>query len=96
MTGQSYILNEQEPETDVFQFLGDCYICATGEGAITIERDLGNGFYPVTTERGEPMTYIGADGMIFNGVVTCNKKVRHRISGVTTDQIIINIVKERG
>ena len=88
------LLTAEDPESEEFEFRGDCYICAKGSGQISILRQMGGSFEVITDDTGEPFTRIG-DGVIFNGVVTCNSKIKHKVVASTTSEILLSIVKER-
>lgn len=91
----SYVLDQKNIVTPPFEFLGDCYICAVGDGQIRIQRKVGGNFYDMTDQAGVPMVFAGS-GVIFNSSVTANKKIEHRIVADTPSEIKIDILKERG
>lgn len=90
----SIVLTSNEPETEVFDLLGDCYICAKGEGQIKIMRDIGSGFEVVTNDRGEELIFAGT-GVLYNHHITTKKRLKHKIVAETTKEIVIDMVKER-
>lgn len=91
----TFVLDQKNSVTPPFDFLGDCYICAVGDGQIRIQRKVGQEFQNMTTETGDELVFVGS-GVIFNGRVTANKKMEHRIIADTTSQIKVDILKERG
>lgn len=89
-----YEITTSDTETKPFEFYGDCYICAVGSGSFSIQRDTGLGFKTLTNESGEEMTFVG-DGVLFNSVISCKKKLKHRFVGTTASTINVSLVKER-
>jgi hypothetical protein len=89
-----YVLTADSLSTEQFQFSGECNICAVGSGEIRIQRNLGNGWYDVTNDRGETLAYVG-NGVIFNGKIESSKSIPHRITASTTSSIEIMLNKER-
>lgn len=89
------ILDSNNTETEPFEFVGDCYISAVGSGQITILREMGGEYIPMTTDRGELLTFIG-DDVLFNGSISCKKRIKHKVEASTTSEIVIDIVRERG
>lgn len=88
------VLTKDKTETQPFAFLGDCYICAKGQGQISILRDMGGEFVVMTNSAGEELAYLG-DGVIFNGSITCKSRIKHKIVAHTESSITISIVTER-
>lgn len=88
-------LNDQNRVSESFDFRGDCYISISGSGTVSIERKIGEDYLTLTNDRGELLSFIG-EGVIFNDKITCNKPIPHRFVADTTDNVIIEIMKERG
>lgn len=79
-------LTKDNPTSEEFSFSGECYIMAKGSGTLTIERDVGTGFEVMTNNDGVPMVYITTGGgIIFNGTIKANKKMKYRLLGSNGD-----------
>lgn len=89
-------LTKDSPISPNFTFLGDCHICLKGSGAVTIERELGGNFVPITTELGQTLTFIG-DGVLFNSKISgsLRHRVKHRLVSETSSQIEYIIFAEK-
>ena len=76
-----------------FNFIGECLICATGEGEIRIQRKLvdGGDFVDVTDDYGTPMVHVSQNGVIFNGSIKCSRRIPHRIVASTTKEINLEV-----
>ncbi len=90
----SYTLTQQDPISGEFDVHGDCYICIEGSGEVAIERRIGDAFKTVTTDRGEPLVFVGS-GVLFNNKVTCKKAIKHRVVAITSSEVLVEIVKEK-
>lgn len=90
----SFTLSKTNPESKPFSFRGDCYICAEGKGSIKILREMGNSYKPVTNENGVALEWASDGGLAFNGHITCNARLNHKI--VTTGDMIVTVIVEKG
>ena len=90
----SFTLTQEEPVSESFDVHGDCYICIEGSGEVAIERKIGDDFKTVTTDRGEPMVFVGS-GVLFNDKISCKKAIKHRIKANTSSEVVVDIVKEK-
>lgn len=89
------VLSKDNPTFD-FKFTGDCYICATGNGILSIERRVGNEFVVMTNDRGEQLVFASDNvGVIYNSYINCKKPLMHRLVASTDSEIKIDISKER-
>jgi len=85
------VLTQDVKESKVFGVIGECHICAVGNGTISIQRRLGKTFETMTNERGEEMTFVG-DGVLFNSKIEGVGRTAHRLVAETTDKITFTIV----
>lgn len=93
----TFVLNRDNPESEEFEFFGHCYICAKvmeGAGQIKILRKIGDLYEPITTDRGDDMTFVGS-GVLFNSFIECRKKLKHKIVWSGTGNVKVAIVEER-
>ena len=83
------ILTDRIQSSPEFTFKNECHICAVGTGTFTIERDVGMGFYPLTTEDGVQMSFTpDEDGLMFNSVIKyAGASPKYRVTAVTTGEI---------
>lgn len=88
-------LTVDNPISEVFEFSGTQHILIVGEGTATIERSLNKkDFYPMTTERGELMSFVG-DKVLFNSEISSSQRLFHRVVAETTTHIDVTVVKGR-
>jgi hypothetical protein len=75
-------LTQSNRESETFDVFGECYIClkSTGSGSVSIQRKIGPGFEVLTTDIGQELTFVG-DGVLFNGKISSNKRLPHRLVG---------------
>lgn len=85
-------LTPTSPVTEPFDVHGDCYICIKGEGEVSIERRLGESYEILTTDRGEPLAFVG-DGVLYNNSISCSKAIKHRVVAKTAKTITVELVK---
>lgn len=88
-----YALSRQNPETKPFSFRGDCYICARGKGSIKIMREMGGKYEPITNDSGAELEWASDGGLAFNGHITCNSRINHKI--VAAGDMIVTVIVEK-
>ena len=89
----TYSLNKETPETKAFDFRGDCCICAIGNGSIRILREMNGKFEIVTDQEGTPMEFGATGGVAFNGNISNNVRIPHKIQ--CTGDMLVTIRMEK-